>query len=146
MRALTAFLIAMIAAGCGGVTPAKLDTKNDQCASCRMVVSSQKTAAQVVAPYQEPKFFDDLGCLNQFLEASPLPKGARIFVADYRTGEWVPAQSAVYTNAGAPMGAMGSSIIAHASAASRAADRSAAGAAVTAAAALPALAKAGGLK
>ena len=51
-----------------------------------------------------------------------------------------------WINAGAPMGAMGSSWIAHASAASRAGDSAAAGPAVTAATALPALAKAGGAR
>jgi copper chaperone NosL len=143
MRALAGFLLAIVAAGCGKVAPATLDPKNDQCATCRMVVSAQITAAQVVAPYQDPKFFDDMGCLNQFLDAAPLPKGARVFVADHRTGEWVPAESAVYSNAGAPMGAMGSSLIAHASAASRAAD-GAVGTVVSVTTALPALAKAGG--
>jgi copper chaperone NosL len=147
MRTITAVFLVAAAVGCGkGVTPATLDPKNDQCGVCRMVVSQQTTAAQVVAPYQEPKFFDDMGCLNQFLESSPLPTGARVFVADHRTGEWVPAESAVYTNAGTPMGAMGSSLIAHGSAASRSADSAATGTPVAVTVALPALAKTGGPK
>lgn len=124
--------------GCaGGVTPAVLDTKNDQCGTCRMVVSAQATASQVVAPNQEPKFFDDLGCLDQFLAASPLAKDARVFVADHRTGDWVAAESAVFTRTAAGAGAMGSPFIAHASAASREADRGAVGRDVPVGTALP---------
>jgi len=57
-----------------------------------------------------------------------LPPGARAFVADHRTGEWVPAESAVYSRA--PIDTpMGSHLIAHASAASRDLDPQARGAA-----------------
>jgi copper chaperone NosL len=147
MRALTALLCAALAAGCSeAVKPVALDTKNDQCGTCRMVVSAQKTASQVVAPYQEPKFFDDLGCLDRFLASSPLPNGARVFVADHRTGEWVDAASATYAKAGSGAGAMGSPFVAYASPASRDADREVAGAAATAAAALPSLGKLGGTR
>ena len=143
----TLITLTILNAACGGaVKPAALDTKSDQCGTCRMVVSAPKTASQVVAPYQEPIFFDDLGCLDQFLATSPRATGARVFVADHRTGEWIPAESAVFTNMGAPRGAMGSSMVAHASAASRDADGMAAGVAVSVATALPALAKTGGMK
>lgn len=138
MRAL--ILVSILAVACArDVTPAVLDTKNDQCSTCRMVVSAQATASEVVAPNQEPKFFDDLGCLDQFLAASPLAKDARVFVADHRTGDWVAADSAVFTRTAAGAGAMGSPFVAHASAASREADRSVIGAGVPAGTALPSL-------
>jgi copper chaperone NosL len=84
--------------GCGGgpVRPAALDTENDQCASCRMIVSDARFAAQVAAPGEEPRFFDDLRCLREGLRSAPLPKDAVVFVTDVRTGAWVRASSAVY--------------------------------------------------
>lgn len=144
MRALTALLCAVWAVGCGGrVTPVDVDTKSDQCGTCRMVVSSARTASQVIAPNQEPKFFDDLGCLDRFLAATQLPVGARVFVADHRTGEWVAAESAIFTRLNGPIGAMGSPFIAHASAVSRAEDPEARGFGVPVTDALPAFRKPG---
>ncbi len=145
MRALAAFVCTVLAMACGGqVTPAVLDTANDQCGTCRMVVSTGRTASQVVAPNQEPKFFDDLGCLDRFLAAATLPSGARVFVADHRTGEWVPAESAVFTRTNGAIGAMGSPFVAHATAASREGDADAVGATVPLTDALPAFRKPGG--
>lgn len=121
-------------------TPAVLDTRNEACRFCRMVVSDQRFASQIVAPNEEPRFFDDLGCLEHFLSATPLrSRGLAVYVADHRTKAWVKAETAVYTrvDATAPMG---SHFIAHESVASRDADAAAAGGhAVSIADVLPAL-------
>ncbi len=88
-----------------------------------MVVSDPTFASQLVAPYEEPRFFDDMGCLRNYLAATPtLPAQARVYVADHRTTAWIAAERAVYTRVGALTAAMGSHIIAHASADSRDAD------------------------
>lgn len=95
-------LAAVVLSGCaaGPVTPARVDPANDQCASCRMVVSEPRFAAQVAAPGEEPRFYDDLLCLREGLrQGPPLPRGAVVFVADARTGAWVPAGRAVYARA-----------------------------------------------
>lgn len=110
-------------AGCGAgdsMRPATLDTRNDACAHCRMSVSSVRTAAQIVAPGEEPRFFDDLSCLSSWLGAGHvLPSGARIFVADHRTSSWVLADLAVFTRVPGLETPMGSGIVAHESEASR---------------------------
>jgi copper chaperone NosL len=128
-RAAAGLLLAL-ALGCGGGPPgpAPLDPANEQCAWCRMAVSSPRFAAQLVAPAEEPRFFDDLGCLRDFLaEATGLRPGAIVYVADHRTGEWVAGAGAVYTRQPRLDTPMGSHLIAHADAASRAADPDAAG-------------------
>jgi copper chaperone NosL len=102
--------------------PAPLDTRNEQCASCRMAVSTAVFASQVVAPGELPRFFDDLGCLADFLKAGRTPAGAVAFVADHRTRAWVRADRAVYTKVPGLETPMGSHVIAHADAASRDAD------------------------
>ena len=92
-----------------------------------MVVSDQRFASQLVAPYEEPRFFDDMGCLHNYLAGTPkLPAQARVYVADHRTKAWIPAERAVYTQVETLTAAMGSHIIAHESAASRDADPDAA--------------------
>jgi len=121
---------ALLLAGCGGPAgPAELDPRHDACAWCRMTVSDRHFASQVVAPSEEPRFFDNLGCLAAWLRENPLPDEARAFVADHRTGAWVDARHAVFSRAPALATPMGSNLIAHADDASRTADAAAAGAA-----------------
>jgi len=93
-----AAILALGAAGCasGPPEPVAIDTLNDQCAACRMVISDPAFAAQIVAPGEEPRLYDDLRCLRDGLAAAPPARGARIFVADRRTGAWVAAGAAVY--------------------------------------------------
>jgi copper chaperone NosL len=114
----------LLAAACGSrqIVPATLDTTADQCGSCRMVISDPRFASQVVAPYQEPRFFDDMGCLSAYLATAALPKHAVVYVADHRTKEWVRADAAVYTRVEHLAGAMGSHVVAHASEQSRQSD------------------------
>jgi copper chaperone NosL len=118
-----------VAAGCRGAPPepAALDTKNDQCAFCRMAVSDRKFAGQVVAPGEEPSFFDDIGCLQSHLGQAAVPVGAVAYVADHGSGRWVRAASAVYTYVASLDTPMGSHLIAHADEASRRGDPASAG-------------------
>ena len=134
MRLALVAALALAACGSGAPGPAPLDTRNEQCASCRMAVSSAVFASQLVAPGELPRFFDDLGCLADYLKAGKAPKGATAFVADHRTKAWVRAGRAVYTRVPGLETPMGSHVIAHADAASRDQDNDArAGAPVSAA-------------
>jgi copper chaperone NosL len=114
-----------LALGClgGPVRPVAIDRANDQCASCRMIISDTRFAAQVDAPGEEPRFFDDLRCLHDGLAGGrPLPQGAVIFVTDFRTGAWVPASGAVFARVGTIETPMASHWVAWADEASRRAD------------------------
>lgn len=92
-----------------------------------MMVSSRMFASQIAAAGEEPKFFDDLGCLATWLEKTPMPKDAVLYVADHRTGEWVSADRAVFSRVDTLDTPMGSHIVAHADEASRAQDGAARG-------------------
>jgi copper chaperone NosL len=123
--ALTTFLAACVS---GPPEPATLDVKNDACAWCRMAVSEARSAGQLVAPSEEPKFFDDIGCLGQYVAGSKvLPRGAVAYVADHRTKAWIRADAAVYTSIASLATPMASHLMAHADAASRDADPDAGG-------------------
>lgn len=121
----------LLAASCspsGPPPPASLDTANEACRHCRMMVSDARFAAQLVAPGEEPLFFDDVGCLRDFLREDPQrAAGFTAYVADHRTRAWVPQDQAVYTRVESLSTPMNSHLIAHADAASRAADPDAAG-------------------
>jgi copper chaperone NosL len=125
------WIFILVLAGCGlsRTTPAALDTSGaESCASCRMAIVDGATAAQLVAPGEEPRFFDDLGCLRSYLTTTKLPWRAVVYVADHRTGAWIPLAQAVYARQPALETPMGSRLIAHANEASRANDAAARGA------------------
>jgi copper chaperone NosL len=113
--------IGLALAACAGGTPqpAALDTRNEQCASCRMAVSDARFASQVVAAGELPRFFDDLGCLATWLKSAKAPAGAVAYVADHRTKAWVLADRAVYTRNPGLETPMSSHVIAHADTLSR---------------------------
>jgi copper chaperone NosL len=93
-----------------------------------MAVSDARFAAQLAAPGEEARFFDDIGCLRDFLrEAGGPTAGAVAYVADHRTRAWMPAADAIYTRVPALQTPMSSHLLAHADAASRDADPDAAG-------------------
>jgi copper chaperone NosL len=92
-----------------------------------MAVSDARFAAQLVAAGEEPRFFDDVGCLATFLKAGRAPASATAFVADHQTRAWVRADAAVYTRVPTLATPMGSHVIAHADTASRDADAAAHG-------------------
>jgi copper chaperone NosL len=91
-----------------------------------MPVSDPRFAAQLAAPGEEALFFDDIGCLRDFLGSGQADKpGAVAFVADHRTGAWVPAAGAVFSRCPGLETPMGSHLLAWADEASRGADGSA---------------------
>jgi copper chaperone NosL len=126
--AAVACVLATLSAACGSATvgPIAIDLGRDACSHCRMAIVSTTTAAQIVAPGEEPLMFDDLGCLRDFVATSTPPADAVVFVADHRTGQWVRAQGALFTTSTLDT-PMGSGLVAHADAASRDQDPAAAG-------------------
>lgn len=115
--------VCAVAIGCtaSALAPAPLRLGEDACAHCRMTLIATRTAAQIVASGEEPVVFDDLGCLRDYLAEHQPPAGARIYVADHRTGAWLDAASAIFTHT--PVATpMASGLLAHADAASRDAD------------------------
>jgi copper chaperone NosL len=129
-RALELAVGALLAGACAGgpPPPAALDTAHTSCAHCRMLVSDVHFAAQIVAPGEEPVFFDDIGCLRQYLAARPTtPPRAIAYVADHRTGEWIAAAEALYSKVDSLATPMNSGLVAHKDRASRDRDEAARG-------------------
>lgn len=122
---LSVFAVSSACAG-GSTQPASLQA-GDTCAFCRMAVSDERFAAQLVAPGEEPLFFDDIGCLASQLQRARSSDEAVAYVADHRTSEWVPASRALYTRVDALATPMGSHLIAHADTPSRERDSAAHG-------------------
>ena len=118
--ALLASMLVLVGCGSGPLPPATLDARGDTCASCRMAVSPSGVVAQLVAPGEDPRFFDDIGCLASFLkEHAEQPAGAIAYVVDHRTRTWVRANAALYTRVPDFETPMGSHLVAHADERSR---------------------------
>lgn len=62
----------------------------DTCATCRMIISEARYAAQMRIARRVEKF-DDIGCLLKRLSAP-----AQVWVADQLSGEWIDARAATF--------------------------------------------------
>jgi len=124
-RAVVLVIAASALLSCSGAPKPVAVSDSDACAFCRMAVSDKHFAAELVAPGEEPRIYDDIGCLVSDLVQHPAPGEAVAFVADHRTGDWIAAPDAIYTRVPELSTPMGSHIIAHMSPASRDADAAA---------------------
>jgi copper chaperone NosL len=114
-------LVAAVACAGAVATPVEIGMGTDACAHCRMTIVSRNTAAEIVAPGEEPRFFDEVGCLRDYLARATITPDAVIYVADHRTGAWVDARAAVFAHT-AVSTPMASGLLAYADADSRHAD------------------------
>ena len=99
--------------------PVAFDAATEACRYCRMTGSNGRAAGQIVAPGEEPLFFDDIGCLRDYLAAATPAKGAVAFVTDYATRAWIRADAAAYLSQPSIETPMASHLIAFASPAAR---------------------------
>ena len=126
MKKVTLLLLSLALVSCDGEPgPEELVKGRDLCATCRMSVSDLRFAAQITAPGELPRFFDDPGCFAEFVKTAEVKeKGAIAWVADHRTGPWARADRAVYTRVPGLTTPMNHKLVAHESAASRDSDPS----------------------
>ena len=80
---------------------AKMHWDRDMCDRCKMAISERKFAVQV----QDPKTgkiykFDDIGCAVLWFDEEKIPwkDQAKIWITDAKTGKWIDARKAVYTD------------------------------------------------
>jgi len=120
VRALALIALVAVAASCGGNRPEAVAPGQDMCAFCRMPVSNPHFAAQITAPGELTLFFDDPGCLGDFVRSGQAKDGRAVaFVADHRSGAWVRADQAIFTRVARLATPMNHHLVAHENAASR---------------------------
>ena len=91
-----------------GPPPIVLD--QTPCAHCRMLVSDLAFAAAYRTEEGDARVFDEIGCLLQ-----ELPSGARVFVHDFETSEWLEGEAAFYVRSDSIQTPMGGGIVAFSS-------------------------------
>lgn len=122
-RLLALVLSVAFVTGCGAekMTPVPIQP-GTPCAYCRMTIGDTHFGGEVVAPGEEPRQYDDIGCLANDLRKRPPAADARVFVADYATGALVPGATAVYSRVETIETPMMSHVVAHADEGGRARD------------------------
>jgi nitrous oxide reductase accessory protein NosL len=79
---------------------AQMHWDRDMCERCKMAVSDRKFAVQIIDPDSGKTYkFDDMGCAVLWMHENKIPwkDKAIIWVTDAKTGEWIDARKARYT-------------------------------------------------
>src|SRR5262245_29119636 len=119
--------LALAAAAVTGCTtraraPEPVPLDRVECARCRMVISSDEGAGQIVSSDEDTRFYDDIGCLAS---DSAIRHGSGAAFVHARSGAWIDAGTASYARPAGARTPMGSGLAAFATeAAARAADQS----------------------
>ncbi len=74
--------------------PLKLSFTNDP--QCKMLITTQRNALQVVSPDGNTWFFDDPGCMVLWLEDKAFKESVKIWVYTLDTQKWIDAKTAWY--------------------------------------------------
>ena len=79
----------------------KMHWDRDMCERCKMAISDRKFAAQIIDPKSGKVYkFDDIGCAVLWMDETNIPwrDQAIIWVTDAKTGKWIDARKAKYTD------------------------------------------------
>ena len=91
-------------AGCQKKTqsgPTQMHWDRDMCERCKMAISERKFAVQVINPQTHRVYkFDDIGCTILWFDEEHIPwkDQAKIWITDAKTGKWIDARKAIYTD------------------------------------------------
>jgi len=81
--------------------PEEMHWDRDSCERCNMAISERKYAVQVINPKNGKHYkFDDLGCAILWFDEEKIPWKDRaiIWITDAKTGKWIDAKTAMYTD------------------------------------------------
>lgn len=96
------FLLVVIAllliTGCGKkeYEPVAINEKTDKCATCNMAVKDDQYATEMILENGKTLVFDDIGCMNKWIEENEDQKVAASFVRDFNSKEWAEMEKATY--------------------------------------------------
>lgn len=84
--------------------PVTIQPKEYQCSECSMDIEEMEYSAQIITPEGDTYFFDDIGCVVDWLEGRKI-KTRKVITKTLDTGHWIDVDKAWYTRtAPSPMG------------------------------------------
>jgi nitrous oxide reductase accessory protein NosL len=99
------FLLILSLGGCSKKStdgqPVQMHWDRDMCERCKMAVSERKYAVQVINMKNGKAYkFDDIGCAVLWFKEEKIPwkDQAKIWITDAKTGKWIDARTAKYTD------------------------------------------------
>ena len=98
---ITAFI------GCSSSEAKPIDIfSEDNCSNCRMQISNQEFASEIITQNGDVFKFDDIGCLENFRKTHSEIVTAKIFMKDYESKNWINFEQStiVQTGISTPMG------------------------------------------
>jgi len=102
-----AVLVAGYVIGCATTEIKPVEIYNeDSCAQCKMALSDQAFASEVVARDGLVYKFDDIGCMEKFTKNNPRIQAAALFYKDFQSKQWMKQADCVVIRTGikTPMG------------------------------------------
>ncbi len=101
----TAAVLVALACGPSEVKPVDIFPE-DICSHCRMAISDQRFAAEIIDTEGGASKFDDIACMLNFMVGHQELKTKALFVKDFETRQWIPYAKAVLldTDVRTPMG------------------------------------------
>lgn len=92
--------------GCSSETKPVDIYPEDACAQCRMAISDEAFASEIINDQREVFKFDDIGCMETFRERSTEMTVLAQYVKDYPSKTWLPYEQShiVHTSIKTPMG------------------------------------------
>jgi len=109
-RTIIFALFFLLSVGCKGRNEEQLPVDfvwdRVSCELCKMALSDRRYSSQVIDHLGRPYYFDDIGCAILWLNAQGWKSGARIWVNDFKTSQWIDAEEAnwIYGDPKTPMG------------------------------------------
>jgi copper chaperone NosL len=104
---LSLIVLTMFISSCGPkeIVPVELYPE-DECAACRMAVSSPEFASEIINVDGTVVKFDDLRCFENYRKTHTPDEFAAIFVMNYDTKQWMPFGKSIViqTSIETPMG------------------------------------------
>jgi copper chaperone NosL len=112
-------LLVLLLAACDGIAPRPIHFGSEECAHCRMMISDERFAAQLLTTRGLAHSFDAIECLAGFVERGGVAADEvhSIWALDSRQPDsWVAIDDAVFLRSDAVRSPMGAGLIAFADA------------------------------
>jgi len=79
----------------------KMHWDRDMCERCKMAISERKYAVEAIDIKNNKTYrFDDIGCTVLWMSENKIPidSNIKLWITDAKTGKWIDAKSAIYTD------------------------------------------------
>lgn len=102
---LFAMMVLFIGCGSSEIEPVEIFPE-DNCSHCRMAISSEQFASEIITVQREVFKFDDIGCLLTYRSENREQEVAATYLKDFDTKVWLRWENAVIveTAVSTPMG------------------------------------------